>query len=257
MRRLIALFLLFVSLGLVLSLSPVTFAQTPEGGSSGIAVYIPVVDKDVKEGSIVVLSNSGYVLGTKPYDPNIFGVVVADPALAFESNQPDSYPVVSQGKVPLLVSGTNGDIKKGDLITTSTIPGVGQKVTDAGFVVATALEDYSGSEIGTILVVLNVGAGSVSANTTGSILKAFDFVLNAPYLAPLAVLRYVFAAIMVVLSFVVAVGYFGRISSLGIEAIGRNPLARKAIIFGVVMNIVLALSIVASGVIIAWLVLVV
>lgn len=259
MRRVFAIFcvLLFLLLALVWQLIPGAYAQN---SNSGIAVYIKLLDKDVTEGDIVVLSKEGYILGNVPYDPNIFGVVVSDPAVAFESDQPNSHPIVSEGKVFMRVSTINGNIKKGDLITTSTIRGVGQKATESGFIAATALQDYSAKsskDIGKILVVVSVGHGSVStAGASNNLLKSFEFVLKAPYLSPLSVFRYVFAAIMIIISFLIAVGYFGRISSLGIEALGRNPLAGRVIILSVVMHIILALVIIAVGLGVAYLTLV-
>lgn len=237
---------------------PVAYAQS-SNSSSGIAVYIGILNKSVVEGDIITLSKKGYVLSSVPYDPNLFGVVVRDPAIAFESSQPNSHPVVSEGKVFMRVSTVNGKIKKGDLITSSTIPGVGQKATESGFIVATALEDYSANsskDIGRILVVLSVGHGTVSTDTRGNLLKSFEFVLKAPYMSPMSVLRYVFAAVMVIVSFLIAVGYFGRISSLGIEALGRNPLAGRIILFSIVLHIILAFTIIAVGIAVAYLTLV-
>lgn len=239
------------------------FAQSvnvPNDDSSGIAVYVQIPDKNVQEGDIVTLSRKGYVLGTVPYDPNIYGAVVKNPAVAFESNAVNSYPVVSQGKVMLRVSTINGKIKKGDLLTTSTIPGVGQKSTESGFVVATALEDYSASsskEIGSILVVLDVGHGAVSSEERGNLFRSINFLLNTPYLSPLSVARYIFASIMVIVSFGIAIGYFGRISSLGIEALGRNPLAGKMITFGIVLHILLSFVVLGVGIAVAYLTLVI
>lgn len=235
---------------------PNVFAQS---NSSGIAVYINILDKNAQEGDIISIGKSGYVLSTVPYDPNIFGVIVKDPAIAFESNQPGSHPVVAQGKVLMRVSTINGKIKKGDLLTTSTTPGVGQKATESGFIIATALEDYSAAsakEIGKILVVLDVGHGTISNEASGNLLKTFNFVFRAPYMSPLGLLRYIFAATMVILSFVVAIGYFGRISSLGIEALGRNPLAGRLIILSIVIHVSLALVIIGVGIAVAYLVLV-
>lgn len=260
MRRVFAFFLvvLFLILALFRYAVPVVRAQSKN--SSGIAVYIQVLDKKVEAGDIITLSKKGYTLTDAPYDPNIFGVVVSDPAIAFESNQPNSHPVVSEGKVYMRVSTINGKIKKGDLITSSTVPGVGQKATESGFIVATALEDYtagSGKNVGKILVVLSVGHGSVSPDARNNLLKTFEFVLKAPYMSPLNVVRYAFAAVMVIVSFIISVGYFGRISSLGIEALGRNPLAGRIILFSIVLHIILAFTIIAVGIGVAYLSLVI
>ncbi len=260
MRRVFAFFLVVLFLALSQFRHVISMVNAQSNSSSGIAVYIQVFDKNVSEGDIITLSKAGYTLSNVPYDPNLFGVVVSDPAIAFESNQPNSHPIVSEGKVFMRVSNINGKIKKGDLITSSTIPGVGQKATESGFIVATALEDYSAAsskDVGKILVVLSVGHGSVSNEARSNLLRTFEFVLKAPYMSPLNVLRYVFAAIMVIGSFLIAVGYFGRISSLGIEALGRNPLAGRIIIFSIVMHIILAFTIIAVGLAVAYLSLVI
>lgn len=260
MRRVFAFLMMLLFLVLSQFGQAIPMARAQSNNSSGIAVYIQVLDKNVAEGGIVTLSKNGYVLTNAPYDPNIFGVIVTDPAIAFESSQPNSYPVVSEGKVFLRVSTINGAIKKGDMLTSSTTPGVGQKATESGFIVATALEDYSSSsskDVGKILVVLSVGHGSVSSDSRSNILRTFDFLLKAPYMSPLNVIRYVFAAIMVIGSFLIAVGYFGRISSLGIEALGRNPLAGRIILFSIVLHIILAFTILAVGIAVAYLSLVI
>lgn len=256
MGRAIAFFLILVSL--FVSQIIITQASAQESNTSGIAYYITIGSEKVQEGDIVTLSNTGYVLSTQAYDPNIFGVVVDDPAVAFESRQEGDWPVVSQGKVYLRVSTKNGEIKKGDLLTTSEIPGVAQKADESGFIAATALEDYSANptQIGKILVVLSIGHGSVSTDTPGSVLNVLKNITNTPFLAPVAVLRFIVAAIMVFASFLLAVNYFGRISSLGIEALGRNPLASKTIIFGIAMNIFLGLAIISVGIAIAYLIMV-
>lgn len=228
--------------------------------SSGIAVYLPILEKKVQEGDIVSISKNGYTLSRVPYDPNIFGVVVKDPALAFENNRSGSFPVVSAGKVLMRVSTTNGKIKKGDLLTSSKTPGVGQKATDTGYIVATALGDFnakSSQKIGKILVVLDVGHGNVSGSTSVNLLQGLNYVLTAPYASPIAVLRYVVSGIIVIVSFILGIGYLGRLSGLGVEALGRNPLAGRMIIMAIVLNVIVALSIILVGIFIGYLVLVV
>src|SRR5476651_1477151 len=77
-----------------------TFSYAAEDASSGIATYIQIVDKNVQEGDIISYSTTGYKRSTIPYDPAVFGIVVKDPAVAFETvNQADTHPVISSGKV--------------------------------------------------------------------------------------------------------------------------------------------------------------
>lgn len=258
MRRVVAFFciLIITVFGYFLSGSVAkVFSQTTT--SSGIAVDLPINDNDVRVGDIISVTGQGYVLSKTAYDANIFGVVVDEPAIAFENRQAGYYPIVYAGKVFMRVSAQNGEIRRGDLITSSSTPGVGQKATESGFIAGTALADYKSDTPGTILVVLNVGHGNVSAEESGSLLRAFNFVLNAPYLSPIAVLRYVISGIIILVSFILAIAYFGRLSSLGIEALGRNPLAGRMILLGILANVLIALSIIGVGLMIGYFVLVI
>ncbi len=88
----------------------------------------------------------------------IFGVVSTKPAIHMgkdileEAQNPRS--VGLSGRVPVHVSTANGDIKKGDLLTASSIPGVAVRTDKAGAIIGSSLEDYSAApdQIGTILV---------------------------------------------------------------------------------------------------------
>ncbi len=103
--------------------------------SSGIAISIPIADENAKDGSIISSSAKGYALSNLPYDQSIYGVITENPSVFIENiNLSDTKPVLSQGKASVLVSTINGEIKVNDIITTSTIPGVGQKSTINGFV---------------------------------------------------------------------------------------------------------------------------
>lgn len=264
MKRVIAFICVLITLFTFLGLKDFVYAQI--GDSSGVAVYVPVKDEKAEEGDVISLSKDGYILGKEAYDPNIFGVVVKNPAVAFESDLPGSKPVVAQGKVIMKVSTANGAIKNGDLLTTSKYPGVGQKATQMGFVVATALESYNAAspeKVGKILVVLNVGLRNASAET-GSLSSKFsnlthiiEMIREPELIPPQLMLRLVFAGLMVLISFMVGVGYFGKISGMGIEALGRNPLARATIIFGIAINMFLAFGIISIGMAVGYFILVI
>jgi hypothetical protein len=59
--------------------------------------------------------------------------------------------------VPVKVTTENGPIKVGDLITISSVPGVGMKSTKAGGIIGKALEDFDGAEgeVGKVMVFVN------------------------------------------------------------------------------------------------------
>ncbi|MEK7610616.1 MAG: hypothetical protein AAB468_02595, partial [Patescibacteria group bacterium] len=75
-------------------------------------------------------------------------------------------PVALSGRVPVNVSTANGTIKRGDLLTASSIPGVAMLATKAGQTIGSALEDYNGpaGEIGQVLTLVNT-AYSFGART--------------------------------------------------------------------------------------------
>jgi len=82
-------------------------------------------------------------------------VIGENPILVFGKETTTTLPIVSYGKTLVRVTNQNGEIKKGDFITSSNRPGVGQKATEPGFVVGRALEDFNEDE-GIIPVFVNI-----------------------------------------------------------------------------------------------------
>ena len=89
-----------------------------------------------------------------------------------------------------------------------------------------------------------------------NIFKLFTIAADAPYLSPLNALRYVFAGIMVIASFFIAVFFFVRVSTTGVEALGRNPLAGKLIMASVILHLLLAAVIILIGLGVGYIILV-
>jgi hypothetical protein len=230
-----------------------SFAQT----NSGIATYVKVNDKNVQDGDIIKFTQNGYKKSDTAYETSIFGVVVKNPAMSLESDKiPNAIPVVSTGKTFVRVTAQNGVIKTGDLITTSTIPGVGQKATENGYVVGTALEDYKDtSKLGKIVMQLNITFNGVSSNKATNLLSTFRLALSSPYLTPLNALRYIFATGIVLVALFMSVTYFGRMATTGVEALGRNPLAGRSITVGIVINVSLGIGIIILAIAVAYLIL--
>lgn len=231
-----------------------------QGVSSGIATYVQVKDKEVTEGDIIKFTTAGYQKTEVEYEPAVYGVVVDKPSVSFENtNLQGAKAVVSGGKVYVRVNTSNGEIKKGTLITSSNTPGIGMRASQNGYVIGTAVEGFNSSDkkaIGKVLVILNISYNSSLSAKTNNLFKLFTVAADAPYLSPLNALRYVFAGILIIVSFVIAVGFFGKVSNTGVEAIGRNPLAGKMIMVSVVMHLVLAAGIIGIGVLMAYLLLV-
>lgn len=227
------------------------FAQD-QNISIGIANHIPIQGDNVKNGDIIASSEAGYVLSTTPYDPLVIGVISLNPAVSLdlEGAGDNSYPVVSSGNVEVNVSSINGNIAVGDLITSSSIPGVGMKANQTGYILGRALDAFTSEnpeEVGSINIALNMHYSYSSTSTPSTLSDIFNLSLLATYESPSAVFKYVVAGIVILLAFVLGVFSFGRVANTGVEALGRNPLAGKMIQFGIVLNVLITLVIIVAG----------
>jgi len=222
---------------------------------------VKIVDADVRPGHIIITSEKGFIKSRVPYSQSMTGVVVSEAGVAFESQEQQEggyYPVVFSGTAKVLVSGENGPIRKGDFITSSSLPGVGMKATHSGPMLGIALADFQGQtkdDVGRLPVTLNIKYVSVRASVNSRFRNVFDLAKMAAYEEPLIAFKYIVAALSVILSFVFAFLHFGRVSAKGIEALGRNPLASRVIQFGIVFNILIGIGIMVTGVAVGLLVL--
>lgn len=204
------------------------------------AGYYPVIDKEVKVGEILSKGPGGLVKAKAPGDSNLFGVVIEEATIIFHKKTPDSLLVASEGEVLVKVTNKNGEIKKGDFITSSDIPGVGQKMTESGTALGIALEDFNEKE-GEILVDLSVQYVSIPG--VGAKPRLSDFFqlmtkhLEKPENFPI-VLRYIFAILLAGSTFFFGFAFAVRTMQRGIEAIGRNPLARRSIQVAIILNLI-------------------
>lgn len=227
---------------------------------TGIAISIAISDKSAKHGSIILSTQKGYILSSIPYDPSIYGVISQNPAVFVENKEGvNTKPVITSGKVFVLVSTINGPIKTNDFITTSTIPGVGQKATSNGFVVGTALESYNDTnpnKIGKILVSVNPRYNGAFIGIRSNLIQGLKDARSGFSVSPLASFRYLLAAVITIAAFILGFVYFGRVARSGVEALGRNPLAARLIELGIVANLMLTVAIIGVGLGIAYLILV-
>lgn len=249
--------LLFTIYYLLLAISAPR-AQAAEEDFTGMASTIEILE-NAPEGSIIAITSKGYALANREYDTGIYGVVTKTPGVSLENIPRDNlHDVVYAGQTQALVSAANGEIKKNDLITSSATPGVGRKATTNGFVLGTALESYADQKPGKILVYVNPHYNS--SFSEGPSKNIFEILRNArqsAYLSPLESLRYLVAALVALLSFILGFTYFGRVAQKGVEAIGRNPLAGKFIQISIILNLVLTGVIIIVGLGIAYLILII
>jgi F0F1-type ATP synthase membrane subunit c/vacuolar-type H+-ATPase subunit K len=228
--------------------------------SLGVAVTIVVNDTNVKDGDIISFSSGGYFLSKTPYDNQIAGVITENPAIAINTDDSSTkHPLSSLGIVLVNVSAEGGSIKKGDPVTSSNTPGVGMKAGHSGFVIGTAADDFSSSdpkEIGQVAVNVDPHYYAVQNQTASrSLFDIANLSTIATYEQPSVILKYVIAAIIIILSFIIGFFSFGRIANTGIEALGRNPLAGRVIQFGIFLNVAITISIILAGLAVSYLVL--
>jgi hypothetical protein len=114
-----------------------------------------LADKKYEPGTVLIFGGEREVTTTNLFgDTRVAGVVSTNPAYIMNSEikgEGEKVAVALQGRVPCKVVGT---VKKGDILTTSAIPGHACKAMDPklGTIVGKALEDKTTSEAGVIEV---------------------------------------------------------------------------------------------------------
>jgi hypothetical protein len=134
-----------------------------------IAEYYPA-SEPVEKGDVVVAAGATQVVrSSQEYDPALIGVVSTDPAavidetsITFGKTAGDKFDplkpyIALAGRVPVKVSGENGNISPGDPLTSSSTAGVAMKATKSGPIIGKALEAYGGSGVGKIMVFVSTG----------------------------------------------------------------------------------------------------
>ncbi len=223
----------FVFLGLLIS-AGIVFAQN----LPSIATNFEINDPEAKVGDIISKTEKGLFRSNISYDENIIGVVGETPILVFGKQTTTTLPIVSFGETSVKVSNINGEIKKGDFITSSEKTGIGQKAVQSRFIIGKALEDFNQEE-GLIKAEINIQYLDIipTGISMGGILGKIGEQLGKPENFP-EVLRYIFALLLGGGSFFA--GFFTFVSALrkGIEAIGRNPLAKSSIRLAMILNLI-------------------
>jgi hypothetical protein len=259
---------LLIAVTFVSSSTTKVWAQT---GLSGIAYDVIISDADAVEGTIVTFDGDIFSLSTQTYDANVVGVVTENPVVAFRNpSVSEAVPIISTGSINVWVNAENGLILVNDRVTTSSTKGEAMKADAGGFVIGNALEPYDSEIDGErklILVNFNPyfygqpeGEESEESETEelGFLQRLSDlFSLNIEAAAesPSTAFKQTIASMVLLLSMVFAFFTFGRLAKNGIEAFGRNPLAARLIGLGMAMNVLIAIAIVAAGVIVAILIL--
>ncbi len=228
-------------------------------------------------GSIVSFENNKYRLSDKPYDSKMVGVVVeqADIIVEEENSALADTLMINKGETKILVNGETGPIEVGDLLTASSTPGQAMKADKDGIIVAVATESFkplnpqeSALIRGLIDIRFTTLGDTFSADSIGlsdqgmvSTLKrsvSEIFGLGSGGLAGTSpIFRYTLATVVVAIAFISGFLLFGRIALRGVEALGRNPLAKRTIMIGIIMNSFFTVLLVALAVVLAYIIVIV
>ncbi len=246
--------------------APFLYAQSPTprqevngAATLGVAHMVEVAKKDVPDGSILSSGTKGAIQTVVPYDSQVLGVVSRDAAIIFNTaTATNIVPVISTGTVYVLVNSSEGTIKKGDLLTSSTTPGVAVKATKEGFVLGSAMEDYANSDkkkVDKIAANLDLHYFNSKPTFPGTLSDVFKLVLLPTKEGPNPVFKYIMAGLVVLGSMILAFLSFGRAAAKGVEALGRNPAASRIIHLGIIFNVTIVVAIAAAGLVVAFLIL--
>ncbi|MBI5729301.1 MAG: hypothetical protein HY983_03635, partial [Candidatus Magasanikbacteria bacterium] len=110
-------------------------------------------------GSLVALSDYSatntikVVSSTYAYQEAVIGVVTENPHTMLGEKTGD-VPVAINGRVGVLVTNENGDIKAGDYLVAGSLPGHAMRATKAGMSIGQALTAFAGTGEGTVVMLV-------------------------------------------------------------------------------------------------------
>lgn len=264
-----------------------TSAQLNLGGTADFGISYQINEENVEDGDIVVSTGDGgggaTIRATESYSNRLLGVVQREPVILFRTADAteSGRPVAQSGITEVNVTTLNGPIKQGDYITSSEIAGKGKRADRSGYALGIAMIDFPGGGndpstgsgqggqkfsfdgkeyvAGKISVSLKIEYAEITtARTPGRLLEYVGASLFRNVKDPqkfAQTMRYIAAGAVVVLAFGVGFATFSKGTTKGIEAIGRNPLAKNVIYGSILMNIFLTVLTTAVGVGAAFLIL--
>jgi F0F1-type ATP synthase membrane subunit c/vacuolar-type H+-ATPase subunit K len=255
------LFFFVVSFSLHILPCPI-LAQTP--GFEVTSVY-EIADQEAVNGDLLRNGENGITRTSFEYDSKLFGIHQDNPLIVFRNVDDTGIAIVRSGTAVVNVTTYNGEIKKGDFITSSTVPGKGQKATQSGYVLGMALENFSANEsnrttisgkevaVGQIPVALRIEFAEIdrarSSNRLMEYLEAALFSNVQDQTQFFKIIRYTGSVVVLLATAIFAYLVFARTISSGVQAIGRNPLAKSSIQIAIILNIIFSAIVIILGII--------
>lgn len=244
-------------------------AQLP---NFSVATTYTINDPDLVDGDVISLDreNNRMIRSKTAYDEQMYGVYVKNPKLLYH-NVDSEFPVARSGEIKVNITTLNGPVKIGDYISSSEIPGKGQKATEfTGYMLGIALSPFTASDgaelvyknkkyrSGQVTTAIGIGPASPAVikaaggffGTLKYITSAFLYNIGTSRQAE-RIIRYTLAAIVAILSIILSLLFFGKNVTKGIEMIGRNPLAKGPIQSMILVNVLIIAAIALGGIILS------
>lgn len=239
-----------VLVGLIGVFAPSILAQ-----GFNVASTYQIADPEAVSGDIIVSDGErGLVRSEVNYDNKMFGVMEANPILVLREASSSGQAVIRAGDAVVNVTDINGEIKRGDFVTTSTIPGKGMRAGTSGYAIGIAIADadLSGEAVnfqnrqyrsGTVPVAMRIEYTEINtARNNIRLLQEINAALFSTVKDPekaVLIIRYLIGGIIAILAF--GIGFFSVSHSIAkaVEAIGRNPLARRSILISIGLQLLI------------------
>ena len=169
----------------------VIYEYTTVATGADIAENYPVEDPSISPGEIVSFDKMTPFTVKRAVEGDespLAGIISTNPGVTLDDSKEGvgKRPVALSGRVPTKVNMEGGEIKVGDRITLSSVPGVGKKATQFDDSVGIAISPFNGEGVGTITVFMNLQKGVsireigkallVPQYSASSSLPTFDFV---------------------------------------------------------------------------------
>lgn len=207
----------------------------------------------VTEGTVVVTNEELEIYGISSVadSPNVYGVSAALPPVVFATGE-NEVPVITEGIAFVRVSTANGEIARGDFLTTSETEGVAVRAgEEQDNVFAIALEAYPTENDGEVI---QAEVGAERAQALRSKLQAQAAAASAeaePEKDSFSWVRAGIATVVIVGGLFFVLYSFRSTIAHGVVSVGRNPRAKRSILTLSLANILFALLLCAVVIFIA------
>lgn len=221
---------------------------------------------NVIPGTIMALASGGAAPATTSTAARIVGVADSKPLVELSAATGSSVEIATSGIAEVLVTDINGRILTGDKITISPISGIGMRETAGGEIIGAAEADLSSVKtvresihtasgttkdvlIGQIPVSIGItyisgtGTSGLTAALVPPAVQSLANDLAGKSVSPWRVLT---ALVVLILGFGIAATMLITSIRAGMISVGRNPLARSALLSALIDVIVASLGILAA-----------